>query len=64
MPTPALPIDTPRLPPFLQRLTQKTADDAGMAHGWFSSSLDLKLGLEVRDLGPVECIDQWEAAFS
>jgi hypothetical protein len=32
--------------------------------GWYSSSLDLKLGLEVRDLGPVECLDEWERALA
>lgn len=64
MTTPALTVDTPRLPPFLQRLTRQTAEEAALGHGWFSSSLDLRLGLEVRDLGPVECIDEWQAAFS
>lgn len=60
---PALPIDAPRLPPFLQRLARKAAEDTSVADGWYGSSLDLRLGLEVRDLGPVECVDQWESAF-
>ena len=32
--------------------------------GWYDSSLDLKLGLEIQDLGPVEWLDEWEGAFA
>lgn len=31
--------------------------------GWHDSSIDLMLGLEVRDLGPVEWLDEWDGAF-
>lgn len=31
--------------------------------GWHDSSLDLLMGLDVRDLGPVEWLDEWEGAF-
>jgi hypothetical protein len=34
------------------------------AGGWYDSSLDLRLGLEVQDLGPVECFDEWDGAFA
>ncbi|MEK8031068.1 hypothetical protein AACH06_09595 [Ideonella sp. DXS29W] len=32
--------------------------------GWYDSSLDLRLGLEVQDLGPVEWLDEWDGAFA
>jgi hypothetical protein len=31
--------------------------------GWHDSSLDLLMGLEVRDLGPVQWLDEWDGAF-
>ena len=31
--------------------------------GWHDSSLDLKLGLTVQDLGPVEWLDELDGAF-
>lgn len=31
--------------------------------GWHDSSIDLMLGLEVRDLGPVEWLDEGDGAF-
>lgn len=31
--------------------------------GWHDSSLDLLRGLDVRDLGPVEWLDEWDGAF-
>jgi hypothetical protein len=34
------------------------------AGGWYDSSLDLKLGLEIQDLGPVEWLDEWDGAFA
>lgn len=34
------------------------------AGGWYDSSLDLKLGLEVQDLGPVEWLDENDGAFA
>lgn len=33
------------------------------AGAWHDSSLDLRQGLEVRDLGPVEWLDEWDGAF-
>jgi len=34
------------------------------AGGWYDSSLDLKLGLEIQDLGPVEWLDESDGAFA
>ena len=40
------------------------AGNAAPAGGWFDSSLDLRLGLEVVDLGPVEWLDESDGAFA
>ena len=37
--------------------------DPPSAGGWIDSSLDLKLGLDVVDLGPVEWFDSMEGTF-
>lgn len=34
------------------------------AGGWYDSSLDLRLGLEIQDLGPVEWLDEGDGAFA
>jgi hypothetical protein len=45
-------------------LGSKEAVGQALGGGWFDSSLDLRLGLEVVDLGPVEWLDEWDGAFA
>ena len=44
--------------------TVAATPEAGMVGGWFGSSLDLLRGLDVRDLGPAERLDEWEGALA
>jgi hypothetical protein len=57
--TAALALPTPSISP-LQACTDFVAPATG---GWHDSSLDLLRGLEVRDLGPVQWLDEWDGAF-
>jgi hypothetical protein len=47
-------------------LPHRRADPAGLdplpTGGWYDSSLDLMLGLEVHDLDPVEWLGEWDGA--
>lgn len=38
--------------------------EAALAGGWFGSSLDLLRGLDVRDLGPAEWLNECEGALA
>ena len=38
--------------------------EAASAGGWFGSSLDLRRGLEVRDLGPADWLNECEGALA
>lgn len=51
-PSPALPWT---LPPGARPL--RANEPHGPLGGWYASSLDLRMGLEVRDLGPVEWLE-------
>ncbi|MBT9598251.1 MAG: hypothetical protein IV094_19880 [Vitreoscilla sp.] len=62
------------LPPPANRPDDAALENAGPAveapaaplpilGGWHDSSLDLKLGLTVQDLGPVEWLDELDGAF-
>jgi hypothetical protein len=57
--------------PGLHRAAHGEGSDAGAASpetatigGWFGSSLDLLRGLDVRDLGPAERLEEWEGALA
>jgi hypothetical protein len=63
-----LPANRPDVTSFVDTQPGETADYAdpapGPASGWFASSLDLKLGLEVVDLGTVEPQGEWNGILS
>jgi hypothetical protein len=40
------------------------SDEAAAVGGWFGSSLDLRRGLDVRDLGPLEWVNESQRAFA
>jgi len=64
VPTPAFPSDAPRLSPFMHRLVKPPVDDASPAAGWYSSSLELRMGLDVRELAPAEWMNATQSALS
>ncbi|WP_374675189.1 hypothetical protein [Ideonella sp.] len=60
----AFPSPIPAAPPWSLPLATRplrAAEPAGPLGGWHASSLDLRLGLEVRDLGPVEWLEDGPA---
>jgi len=64
VPTPAFTSDARRPPPFLHRLVNPPVDDASPAAGWYSSSIELRLGLDVRELAPAEWMNATQSALS
>ena len=63
-----LPANRPDTPDFADTQPSDRLDaacsDEGPASGWFASSLDLKLGLEVVDLGTMEPKDEWDGILT
>lgn len=66
LPTPANRPDALALEAQEELVAERPATADGLlpaTGGWHDSSLDLLVGLEVRDLGPVEWLDEWDGAF-